>query len=146
MSPSNTIPFGLKVCNCTHREVYYEEPFKTIYHYVLQCLTIYPHCLGLLPENEFNRLQQSLLRRKWMKDVQEQSVTKTPKKLANLFYSMSNPVATIVTAKFNFSESSSFESYRGRSIRLKHVCERGYMHICLSTLWIVNFRTLPSFP
>ena len=36
-------------------------------------------------------------------------------------YSISKPVADMVTASFNFSESSSLLSNSGKSIRLKHV-------------------------
>lgn len=36
-------------------------------------------------------------------------------------YSMSNPVADVATAVFNFSLSSSLVSYTGKSILLKHV-------------------------
>lgn len=61
-------------------------------------------------------------------------------------HSIVNPVAQVVTAIFNFSRNTFFDLYLGRSIRLKHVCERGNAPAFNATPLIVNFLILPSLP
>jgi hypothetical protein len=59
---------------------------------------------------------------------------------------MSNPVASIWIAMVKNFVSFFFESYNGRSIRLKQVCALGNTETASGIELIVNFRILLSLP